>query len=93
VTIQQRLKEYPQNSKLYTRVKFFSGDGKDLDNTNFTAITNNFLHYLFSQCNVILNGVPITQAGELYQYRSYHETLMNYGTDVAITISQTLSGI
>jgi len=31
----------------------------------------NFLHSLFSQCNVTLNGVTITQMNEHYNYRSY----------------------
>ena len=48
-----------------------------------TAVTNNFLHSLFSQCNVTLNGVTTTQASEHYNYRSYHETLLTYGTDAA----------
>ena len=69
--------------KIYIRGKLVSGDGKDLDNKDFTAVTNNFLHSLFSQCSITLNGVPITQASELYQYRSYLETLLTYGSDAA----------
>ena len=60
-----------------------SGDEKDLDNKDFTAVTNNFLHSLFSQCSITLNGVPITQASELYQYHSYLETLLTYGSDAS----------
>ena len=51
--------------KLYLRGKLVSGEGKDLDNTDFTAVTNNFLHSLFSQCNITLNNVRITQSGDL----------------------------
>jgi len=57
--------------KLYIRGKLISGNSKDLDATDFTAVTNNFLHSPFSQCNVTVNGVSITQASEFYQYRSY----------------------
>ena len=46
--------------KLYVRGKLVSGEGKDLDEKDFTAVTN-FLHSLFSQCNII-NGVPISLA-------------------------------
>jgi len=60
--------------KLYIRGKLISADGKDLEATDFTAVTNNFLHSLFSHCSVTLNGVSVTQANELYQYRSYLET-------------------
>jgi len=81
------------DNKLYIRGKLVSGNGKDLDNTDFTAVTNNFLHSLFCQCSNTLNGVPITQAGELYQYRSYYETLMTYGSDDANTHVKTHSVI
>ena len=50
-----------------------------------TAVTNNFLQSLFSQYNVVLNGTTITQASENYNYRSYLETLLTYGSDVAST--------
>ena len=38
---------------------------------------------MFSQCNITLNWVPITQSGNLYQYRSYLETFLNYGNGAA----------
>ena len=60
--------------ELYIRGKLISVDGKDLEATNFTALTNNSLRSLFSQCSDTLNGVSVTQANELYQYRSYLET-------------------
>jgi len=49
------------NMKLYIRGKIIKADGTNLDNTDFTAVTNNFLH-LFSQYSVTLNDVTITQA-------------------------------
>ena len=67
--------------KHYIRHKIISGDSKDLDDTDFTAVTTNFLNSLFSQCSVTLNGVFITQASDLYQYRSYLETALTYGSD------------
>jgi len=73
------------NIKLYIRGKLTKADGPNLDYTNFTAVTNNFLHSLFSQCSNSLNGVTITQATELYNYRSYFETLLTYGSDAAAT--------
>jgi hypothetical protein len=54
-----------------------------LDSQDFTAVTNNFLHSLFSQYNVTLNGMSITQSSEPYQYCSYLETLLYYGSDAA----------
>jgi len=69
--------------KLYVRGKLISASGKDVDFTDLTAVTNNFLHSLFSQGNVTLNGVTITQASDHYHYRSYLESLLTYGTGAA----------
>jgi len=53
------------NIILYIRGNLLKADGTNLDNTDFTAVTNNFLHSLISQCSTALNGVTITQATEL----------------------------
>jgi len=45
------------NIKLYIRGKLTKADDTNLDNTDFSAGTNNFLHPLFSQCRISLNGV------------------------------------
>jgi len=72
------------NIYLYVRCKLVQEDGTDFkDETDKTAVVNNLLHSLFSQCNVQLNGVPITQASDLYNYRAYLETLLTYGKDAA----------
>jgi len=47
--------------KLYVRGKMVSGSGKDVDLTDSTAVVNNLLHSLFSQCTFMVNGVPVTQ--------------------------------
>ena len=69
--------------KLYIRGKFAKADGTDLDATDHTARTNKFLHLLFIQCTIALNGVNITQSGDLYNYRAYLETILIYGNDAA----------
>jgi hypothetical protein len=71
--------------KLYVRGKLISSTGKDVDYRDHTGVTNNFLHSLFSQCNVRLNDVNVTLASEHYHYRSYLETLMTYGGDAAVS--------
>jgi len=50
--------------KLYVRGKLVSGSGNNVDVSDHTAVTNDFLHSLFSQRNVDLNGTTITQASE-----------------------------
>jgi len=69
--------------KLYVRGKMVSSSGKDVDLTDTTAVASSLLHSLFSQCTVMLNGVPVTQSHEHYNYRSYLETLLTYGKDAA----------
>jgi hypothetical protein len=71
--------------ELYVRDKITAADGKDLDNKDFTACTNNLLHSLFRQCCISLNGVCITQSTEHYNYRSYVEILLTCGSDAAQT--------
>jgi len=61
-------------------------DGTNLDNTDFTVVTKHFSHSLFIQCSVALNGVIITKATELYNYRSYFETILTYGSDTGTRI-------
>jgi len=73
------------NIKLYIRGKLTKADGTNLDNTDFTVFTNKFFNSLFSQFSVALNGVTITQATELYNYRSCFETLLTYGTNAEST--------
>jgi len=72
------------DTKLYVPRKLISPSRKDVDFTDLTTVSNNFLRSLFSQCNDTLNGVTITQESEHYHYRSYLETLMRYGTDASL---------
>jgi len=71
--------------KLYVWGKLVSSSGNIVDVSDHTGVTNNLLHSLFSQCTVVLNGTTITQWSEHYNYRSYLESLLTYGTDAAAT--------
>jgi len=73
------------NIQLYIRGKLIKVDGTYLENNDFTAVTNNFLHSLFSQYSIALKSVIIIQATELNNYRSYFETLLTYGSDATAT--------
>ena len=55
------------------------------------APVNNFLHSLFRQVDVYLNGKQVTPAMGTYAYRSYIETLLNY--DVSAKDSQFSSAL
>ena len=69
--------------KLYVRGKMVLKSGKDVDLTDTTAVTNNLLHTLFSQCTVMLNGVPVTQSHEHYNYHSNLDILLTNGSDAS----------
>ena len=55
------------------------------------APVNNFLHSLFRQVDVYLNGKQVTPAMGTYAYRSYIETLLSY--DVSAKESQFSSAL
>ena len=64
-----------------------SSDGGDAD----IAPVNNFLHSLFKQVDVYLNGKQVTPAMGTYPYQAYLETLLNY--DVSVKKSQLSSAL
>jgi len=57
-------KDINLNIKPYVRGTLVSGLGNNVDASELTAVTNNFLHSLFGQYNVVLNCVTVTQASE-----------------------------
>ena len=62
--------------KLFVKGKLQTEDNADIPETDYTAVVNNILHSLFSQCTIYINGTQITQATELYPCRAYIETLV-----------------
>ena len=74
--------EYIDLSKtiLTVRGEITKGDGTKLtgDGQTDVAPVNNFLHSLFKQVDVYLNGKQVTPAMGTYPYRAYIETLLNY---------------
>ncbi|HSN23963.1 MAG TPA: hypothetical protein VLS45_07320, partial [Methylomicrobium sp.] len=67
------------NSLLHVRAKITKADGSNLDAAETVGPVNNFLHSLFSQVDVTLNGTLITSSMNTYAYRAYLETLLSYG--------------
>ena len=67
------------NSYLYVRAKIIRATGANMDANDTVGPVNNFLHSLFSQVDVSLNGTLITNSTNTYAYRSYLETLLSYG--------------
>lgn len=64
---------------LNMQVKIVKSDGTKLEDDVKVGPVNNWLHSLFSQVDVYLNQRLVSSAGNTYAYRSYIETLLNYG--------------
>ena len=78
---------------LFVEGKVVKSDGTDLGGATQSNIApvNNFLHSLFRQVDVYLNGKQVTPAMGTYAYRAYLETLLNY--DVSSKGSQLTSAM
>ena len=66
---------------LYVRASVTQADGIDLEQGVEIAPECNFLHSLWSQCDLYLNDTLVTQSSNNYSYRSYMETLLSFGKD------------
>jgi len=69
------------NTYLYLKVKLLRANGDNLDAADAVAPTNYFLHSLFSQVDISLNGTQITTATHTYPYRAFIEALLSDGSD------------
>jgi hypothetical protein len=69
------------NMQIYIKGQLVGAAGAELRNTYYIAGTNNFLHSLFSQCNISLNGFSITPSSDNYNHRAYLETILTCGSD------------
>lgn len=68
-------------TQLVVRAQLLKADGSAIGNTTHVAPCNLFLHSLFSEIDVKLNGTLITSSNNTYPYRAYIETLLSYGRD------------
>ena len=67
------------NSLLHVKAKIERADGSVLEAADTVGPVNNFLHSLFSQVDVSLNGTLITNSTNTYAHRAYVEKLLSYG--------------
>ena len=70
-----------QNVLLYVRAKITQHNGNDLAADSTASPVNLFLHSMFSQIDVSLNGTMISSSTSTYPYRAMLETLLSYGSD------------
>ncbi|XP_046381460.1 uncharacterized protein LOC124152541 [Haliotis rufescens] len=70
-----------QRTKLYVRAKITKSDGKSLVEDEQVAPVNLWLHSLWSQVDLTLNGKLVTSSSNLYPYKSYHKRILNASND------------
>ena len=73
------------NTMVHVQVKATRTNGDDLDVADPVCPVNNWLHSLFSEIDVYLNGTLVTPSANTYAYRAYIDTLLSYGTDAKAT--------
>lgn len=66
---------------LYVKVKIVNQDKSDLEQDAKCGPVNLFMHSLFSQIDLQLNGKLISPSINTYPYKAYLETLLSYGSD------------
>ena len=69
------------NGKLGPSTSTAQNTGVDLTDDAAVGPRNLFLHSMFSQVDVSLNGTLITPSTNTYPYRAMIETLLSYGED------------
>ena len=69
------------NSFLYVRASVTTSKGADMAKGVEIAPECNFLHTLWSQVDVHLNGLLVTQSNNNYLYRAYIENLLSFGQE------------
>jgi len=73
------------NSKLEVKVKLTAADGTANADTVRAGVVNLPLHSLFSTITMKIADKVVTETNNLYPYRAYLETLINYQPDVLKT--------
>ena len=69
------------NTMLYVKAKVTQANGHNLAAGAEVGPVNLFLHSLFSQVDISLNGTLVTSSTNTYPYRAMLETLLSYGHD------------
>jgi len=67
------------NTLLYVRAKLTAMDNANLAADAVVGSVNLFLHSMFTEVDISLNGTLITSSTNTYPYRAVLETLLSYG--------------
>lgn len=66
---------------LQLQVSIQTEKGEKITNKSLVVPVNNFMHSLFSQIDVFFNQKLVSPPNNLYPYRAYIETLLNYSEE------------
>jgi len=69
------------NTMLLVRAKIINVNGTNTADADPVGPVNLWLHSLFSQVDISLNGTQVTTSTNTYPYRAIIETLLSYGDD------------
>ena len=68
-------------SKLIVHAKITKADGTNID-ADTAGPVNLAFHSLFREVSIELNGRPVSESNQLYPYRAFIETILNYCEEV-----------
>jgi len=69
------------DTMLLVRAKIIRPDGTNIANDTPIGPANLWIHSLFSQVDISLNGTQVTTSTNTYPYRAVIENLLSYGAD------------
>lgn len=73
------------SSYLYLELKITKLDGTSIGEDDTVGPINLLLHTLFQQVDISLNDILVSDASNLYHYRSIIETLLSYGNEAKLS--------
>jgi len=73
------------NTMLLVQAKIINMDGTNIADADPVGPVNLWLHSLFSQVDVSLNGAQVTTLTNTYPYRAMIKTLLSYSDDIKMS--------
>ncbi|MDP7166050.1 MAG: hypothetical protein QF667_04445 [Candidatus Marinimicrobia bacterium] len=70
---------WPQMHYLHLWIKITQNGGENLANDDTTTPVNNFVHSLWNEVKVTINGTVVTPKDENYAYKAFFERLFSFG--------------
>ena len=75
------------DSYMHLKCRILNTDGSVCTKDDVVSPINLFFHSLFSAATLYLNQVQINASSSDYAYRSYLDTILNYGTSATLKLN------